>query len=398
MKSTMLSAMVAVMFLTACTDDSNPAPPTEDLLAPPAAGEGVQYSMVTTIEPGTEVEHCKFFEGPPEGMHVQNNEVRFTEGSHHVLFYVTGYTEIPTEKDDGTPIDTSGVFDCSDGARNGWTIIDGLGGSQNPSQEKLAGFPPGVAKSVAPGQVLMMNAHYLNTTSEVLEPEVRVNLYTIPESEVETAGDSLFWYNVFIKVAAQSEGRARMRCEIHEDITLLNLSSHMHKRGVDFSITTDSGEVLYENTKWEDVPTREFEGGLEIPAGTTFDYHCDYDNSEMRDVYQGPRTTDEMCMLLGAYYPADELTSTCGIDSPFGVIPIGGDWIGNGTATCTGALGCVAAGAGAGLEGITPCILDADPAVAPELSDAERCFLLQSFIGGDPEAECAAEIDACLAL
>ena len=404
----LICGLLAAATLTlGCSDDSGPestpGPDNEELLAPPAAGEGFQYKMVTAIEPGAEVEHCQFVKAPEEGMHVWKSTSRFSAGSHHFLLYETAYTEEPTEKDDGSPIpwlDTPGVFDCSEGAFDGFSITGGLGGSQNPKgNDDIDGFPPGVARSVEPGTYLLMNAHYINTTAEVIEPQVVVNLYTRPGSEVEVQGGGFFYYNIFIKAAAQSTGRARMRCNVTEDVTLLNASSHMHKRGTGFQAVDDAGFMFFETDKWEDVPIDQWKGGIEVKAGTVIDYYCDYENNEMHDVYQGSKTTDEMCMFTGDFYPADAMTSGCGWDSPVGEIgQLGADWVGNGTTSCAASMACMSGAAAGGLEGITDCVDASDPAVAAELSDATRCFLLQSFINGDPLEACAAEIEACSVL
>jgi hypothetical protein len=65
---------------------------------------------------------------------------------------------------------------------------------------------------VRSGAVLLMNAHYLNATSQALEPEVAINLWTRPEADVDTEGDVLFLYNPVIKVPAGGVGRSRWRC------------------------------------------------------------------------------------------------------------------------------------------------------------------------------------------
>src|SRR5687768_177288 len=94
-------ATFLVVFFAACGDD---APPDDDLLAPPPDGEGVQFRMTTTIQPGIEGEWCQFVTAPTTAMRVQRDEVRFTEGSHHFLLYETSYATIPTQRDDGRPV------------------------------------------------------------------------------------------------------------------------------------------------------------------------------------------------------------------------------------------------------------------------------------------------------
>jgi hypothetical protein len=363
----------------------------DDLLPPPADGEGFQVGMTTSIGAGVEAEHCRFVRSPAEEVWVSGNEVRFTAGSHHVLLYETPYTSIPTRRDDGVEVDTSGVFDCSDGATNGWQVTKLIGGSQNASGDSLLQFPPGVAMRVRPGAVLLINAHYVNASDLPLEPEVRLNLHTLPAADVVEEGDILFLYNPLIAVPGRSTSRARWRCPVHRDITIANVQSHMHARGVGYTAAIDDGAPFYVNDRWESVPVAQFEPGLQVRAGSVLDYACDYRNDESRDVFQGPRSTDEMCMLIGSYYPADAATAACR-DSDGN---LAGEWIGDGTATCAQTLACIEAGLeGPGaMEAITRCMQAAAPAVAAPTSAVVNCL----FAADDPRA-CAAPMDACRTL
>lgn len=376
-----------------------PPAPTE-LLAPPAEGEGIQLKMVTTLEPGVEAEHCMFVKGPAEGMYIQHDEVRFTKGSHHFLLYETNYTDIPTAKLDGTKVDTSGVFDCSDGPTNGWDVKKLVAGSQNAEGTSMVDFPDGVAMKVRPNAVLMMNAHYINASAATAEPEVRINLYTVPEAKVVTEGDILFLYNPFIHVGPNSSRSARMRCPVHTDITIQNLQSHMHARGVGYeAFIAGQAAPMYTSTQWEGVPVQDYGAGIKVSAGSWFDYHCDYKNSEARDVFQGPRSTDEMCMLIGSYYPANQATANCQEDP---LLPpeqnfIGGEWVGDGSATCAATLGCIQQGLGTGFEEVVKCVTASDATVSKEMSSAVRCIFKSLNAGKDPMTVCSAEINTCLA-
>jgi hypothetical protein len=382
--------------ITGCAGNPE-SEPDDGMLAPPEPGKGVQYKMTATIESGTEAEKCMFVQAPDDGLHIQRDEVRFSSGSHHFLLYQTTYTEIPTAKEDGTKVDTSGVFDCSDGATNGWSIQKLVGGSQNAKGGSFLNFPENVAMNVTAGSVLLMNAHYINTTDGPLEPEVRINLYTIPASQVEHEGDILFFYNAFIGISAQSGSTARMRCAIHSDITLTNFQSHMHRRGVGYEATVVGDDPFYENDKWEGVPVLEFDTGKLLKKGSVIDYHCDYQNNEEHDIFQGPRTTDEMCMAIGSYYPADPTTSQCAIagQDAFGSQNLGAEWVGNGDKTCAQTMGCVqsAFAAKEPFKDITTCMMDAAPEKSKEVSDAIRCLVTHK----DPLKECTTEFSTCQA-
>lgn len=404
--STALPVFVSLAALVDCggtdPDLGSKPPPPEELLAPPPEGEGVQFKMTTEVAAGTEVEHCMFVRGPADGMFINHDEVRYSQGSHHVLVYETQYSDIPTAKTDGTKVDTSGVFDCSDGATNGWAVTKLVAGSQNANGTSMLSFPPDVAMKVRPNAVLLMNAHYVNPTNAPMQPEVRVNVYTVPEAQVKTEGDLLFLYNPFIYVPPNGTGRARMQCKVHTDITIQNVQSHMHARGVGYEVrVAGEAEPFYTNTAWEGVPVKDFGAGLQVKAGSFLDYHCDYKNAGTNEVFQGPRSTDEMCMVIGSFYPANPWTANCQreADLPLGSTVTGADWIGNGTATCAETFSCVqqALVAGKGINGLMPCVTASDPSVSKEMSESLRC-LFNSYNGGkDPAMACQTQFAACQA-
>jgi hypothetical protein len=387
-------ALVSWLCLPGCSSEDAAsggkpsAPSGDEALAPPPEGQGFQLHMQTDIAPGFEGEWCKLVMGPEEDFYLNRDEVRFTKGSHHFLLYETSYTEIPTENDDGEPIDTSGVFDCSEGATAGWSVVRLLGGSQNGDGESINRFPPDVAMRVPGKRALLMNAHYLNATPDVLEPEVAINVWTVPSDQVTTEGDLLFLYNPFIKVAANGSGRARWRCPVHEDITLGNVQSHMHKRGVGFAGAIEGEAPFYENDKWDDVPVKVFSPGMQIRGGSRLDYYCDYQSSEARDVYQGARTTDEMCMLVGPYWPADPRTSNC-LDKKG---DIAGEWVGNGTTGCADTWSCLVDTFDEEdvVSRISDCLDASSPDVSAEVSSALRCVIHEGALEG-----CEAQIAAC---
>ncbi|MCA9648025.1 MAG: hypothetical protein KC492_45345 [Myxococcales bacterium] len=384
--------------LLGCPVSGSQSPRPGELLAPPPEGQGIQLEMRTEIEPGEEVEHCKFIQMPASGLNVNRTETRFTSGSHHVLLYRTQYTSIPTQKQDGTQVDTSDVFDCSDGATNGWDVLDVIGGSQNAEGGTFSEFPDNVAMRVEPNTVLMINAHYINTTQKPIEPLVKINLETIPDSQVEHEGGILFYYNIFIRANGMAKSQARMRCAVPNDITLLNAQSHMHARGVDYSaeILQEGKEAqpLYQNDRWENVPVKTWDSGLAIQGGSQIDYRCHYDNPEERTAWQGPRTTDEMCMFIGAYYPATPGASFCSYDLDNGIDTqqIGAKWIGNGTKTCAESLLCLQTSASKGLEGVTDCVADVKEEDSVMFSNALGCV----FANSGSTSACQTEIDTCL--
>lgn len=371
---------------------------------------GVSFSMTTSLGPGTEAEHCRFVKGPAEGMIVNRDHVAYTEGSHHFLLYETPYEEIPTHKNNGQAIEyldeEQGVFDCSEGVQFGYSVTTLIGGSQNADGESMIDLPEGVGVRVRPNAVLLMNAHYINPSSATLEPRVDIKLDTLEEAELQEEGGVLFWYNIFIAAPSMSESHATARCPIPNDITITNTQSHMHARGVDYEakvLAEASPTMLYEGTAWENVPVARHEPGFEVAGGSEIEWTCHYENPETRDVFQGPRSTDEMCMMIASYYPATPEVSVCAqfADAPQVTNFMGAEWVGQGEETCADSLACFQENAGGGgdmfetLAKVTACVNASDPAVSKELSAAIGCTFGSFLTGRDVFGTCGDAFAAC---
>ena len=93
-------------------------------------------------------------------------------------------------------------------------------------------------------------------------------------------------------------------------------------------------EEIYTTDRWEQVPAGDFAPPLQVKAGDALDFRCDYMNPEAREVVQGLTTRDEMCMLIGPYYPRDPLFDMCFSDAGFPAE----SWIGSGAASCAETL------------------------------------------------------------
>jgi hypothetical protein len=365
--------------------------------------------MVSTLAPGQEIERCQLFVAPPEGLYIRGDEVRFTAGSHHVVLFKTPYTEIPTQTLGGASIDGTKVHDCPDGAGAEWEIRGIVAGSQSTGGDTILGaLPEGVAVRIDPGTVLVMNTHYLNASSQVIETDARINLYTIPAEAVKEEASVLFLYNTFIHVPAGGAASARMRCPIEQDISIPRLQSHMHRRGVGFAAHLVHGpggpaEEIYSTTHWEEVPAGVFSPPLKVKAGDALDFRCDYANPEAHDVTQGATTNDEMCVLIAPYYPRIPTLDNCVDESGFPAET----WIGSGAATCAETLQCFADGDS--FRDRFPCVVNSCAGAATEVSGVLRCQMTKGYGacgeacngGGDcatcMSAACATEVTACQA-
>jgi hypothetical protein len=370
--------------LAGCSPDDGP-------LAPPPRGQGTQFEMTSMLAPGQEIERCRFFVAPPEGLYIRRDEVRYSPGSHHVLLYRTPYTSLPTMDHRGNAVDPTAVFDCPEGPGSYFQVTGIIGGAQSTHGDSMVDLPDGVAVKVAGGAVLLMNTHYLNASPEPRQTTARINLYTVPKEEVRAEAGVMFLYNPFIRVPEGGTASARLRCRINQDITLVNAQSHMHQRGVGYvaellapGSASDAAipERIYENTAWEEVPVKRFAEGKPIAAGSFIDYRCDYRNTEGREILQGPSARDEMCMFLGAYYPYSREIEACTQPT----------YMGSGTKSCSEALSCVQQSLSDQRKHI-PCIVDSCPQVAAPLTAAYLC--MGGAVFGACKAACKADPTQC---
>jgi hypothetical protein len=378
-KSIATVAMIGAVGAAGCGEDKKPG----SLLDPPAAGQGVQITMSSTLEAGLETERCMFYRVPADGLNVNKQQIKYTPGSHHVLLYTTPYTDIPTTTIGGKTIDTSSVFDCgANGATGDWQVVGTAGGAQNADGPPgIDGLPADTALKLAGGSILLINAHYLNAGDKPLDAEIYINLYTVPAAQVTREAGIIFFYDPFISVPGESMAVAREVCPLSKDVTLVNAQSHMHARGYGYTANLLDGtgammQELFSTTSWQAVKAKQMDPPVALTAGQMIDFRCDYRNNEARTISQGRTTRDEMCMFIGLYYPKDTKTELCSLSDDWSGRYLGANWIGNGSATGAQTAGCLQAATGASaMPGdIDACVVNACAAISGPTSTATRCL------------------------
>jgi hypothetical protein len=225
----------------------------------------------------------------------------------------------------------------------------------------------------------------------------------------------LYFDNPIIHVPAFGASMARMRCPISRDIEIAGLQSHMHRRGRGFAAhLLDAGGLnaieIYSTDDWQEPPALELRPPLAVAAGQVIELGCDYHNNDPLDVVRGLTEGDEMCQLIGPYYPRNPRLEAC--EDADGVIAA--TWIGEGSATCAETLGCLKDAAPVGEDGGAEawrCVLDSCPGAAEAVSGVVRCRLshgrgaCSAACGSSPQAAgcegclkeaCEAVTEACL--
>jgi Copper type II ascorbate-dependent monooxygenase, C-terminal domain len=345
------------------------------LLAPPSRGHGLQLRMTKTVASGNESYGCQFFQMPDEDLFVHEQSVQFSRGGHHVLLYKTPYDSIPERDENGSLVDAAEVHDCSEGVTARWKVDSVLGGSEifdHPGM--FRGLPERAAVRLPKKTVVVMSVHYLNASSRAMDVDARLNLVTIPRHDVDIEAGLLYLDNRFLYVPPLGTSIAEMHCPVPSDVFLANLQSHMHARGGFFSAAVHRKneafrEVLYETQKWIEPPVETYDPYLFLHAGDRLETRCDYNNHEGREIGYGPNSSDEMCQLIGPYFPRDEAFEACANKAG----ELAATWVGHGLADGAATRSCLECATEVGGPEYVRCMFDACPAIAERVSEVVRC-------------------------
>lgn len=286
---------VALLVASCTGEEAVPGPelPPEDPSFPaPPEGGGIQLVSAVHIEPGEEQHACRYLVLPDRPLEIARLQHHYTAGSHHMLLYPT--SKLPSEVEDGV------AFDCLAAGDLGATGV--LYGSRVPDGELP--YPDGIALRLAPRSVVLLETHYLNPADEVLDAAARINLWFTKTPATIEAGTLFFRdWALYLPPSPTTETTATMRCEVPADISLLYVTSHMHRRGTSFRSTVDDSP-LHDSDSWDSPTPTIYWPPREIAAGSTIEFSCGYRNTDGGVVIEGPSAeTDEMCVLVGGYWP-----------------------------------------------------------------------------------------------
>ncbi len=255
------------------------------------------------MQPGAESLACLYAVFPSDRgvIAVPSAESHFTPGSHHLLAYRSDLTSIPSGQ--------TGVWSCADGS---WVVHD-MGSYYEAQQpDSRRDLPPGIAHRFNPGEIVIVQTHYVNTGSTVLAAHASLVMHTADLATVPIEAGSIMFSDVNISVPPGGKSRTTMTCPIPSDFYPMLLWSHMHKQGTSFVATTDDAAAaaalgtLYTETDWNEPHPRVYPWNPPVPihAGSHITFSCEHQNPTSGTlVYGQSAEKNEMCILHGMYWP-----------------------------------------------------------------------------------------------
>lgn len=295
-----------ILLALACTETpQDSAEEVLDLRQEWPVPEGFDLSFATpdfVVPALSERQMCtvQTYNGPTIGV----SAAKFLQNAdfgHHVLMMVS------SEDEDDTPDGT--LWDCTQTEDLRMEDLQPLITAQpQPDQPFDLALPDGMAIKLREGSRILLQSHYVNTSSDNIWVNDQINLVTEAEDEVVTWAAPWAHTDTSLEIPP-GEHSLEVTCTFEQETWLLNIFGHMHEWGTSFSIDhthlDGSTERIYSINEWDvifrDAPPQNayIPEGYHVLAGESFTSTCNWFN-DTDEVLDFPH---EMCASSGIAFP-----------------------------------------------------------------------------------------------
>lgn len=321
--------LVLVVAIAACGNASTvfqgPKEAPDVALDPPTAEAGWQWKTGTfDVSNGQEVQQCFFFRVPStEKTFVHRIDVAQTAGTHHMNVF-----RVRTVKNlSGGDGDV--VVDGECWTASNWSDWPLVINSQTAGRVEVT-LPEGVAHGFEPGELLMLQTHYVNANTQKTpnRASVFVNFYTMSPSPPPVELGAAFATNQQIRICPGTTPTYSATCRFAHDgpVRIFAANGHFHSRGAEFTMSvydaaSDKPEMtpFYDSSTWSE-PIYEMNLNIGVPASGGISYSCSYSASpsacgnptdECCFTFGGKVETQEHCNAFVYYYPRGTTDVNC---------------------------------------------------------------------------------------
>ncbi len=221
-------------------------------------------------------------------------------GSHHMIVYRTTATD-----EDLTPTPCAPFVN---------TFINGT--DEAPialiGKEKAElDFPAGVGVVLAADQVIKIEAHYINAGKTALQGAGTFKVEGIPLAQATgyQAADVLFWGTRQIDIPANQSWSTGQHFQAGKPGTkMFYVTTHQHSHGTEAQVWASAargqpGARLADDTNWAEPRYVSVDPQFTFDGTSGLTYQCDYLNDTPNGIGFGESALDEMCFVIGYYYP-----------------------------------------------------------------------------------------------
>jgi len=178
-------------------------------------------------------------------------------------------------------------------------------------------MPDGVAMPLEAGTQIVIAMHFIDQGNSDEQPQVKVNFLRAPKYQYAAA--ALVAFNVMVDVpAATAAGPGDQTvdgtCTASAGSQFFALGMHTNGHAIAADVNFVSGGAttnVVHTTDWENPdegvwPVSPF---LTMRSGDSLTYSCTYANTGSSPVALGETQANDLCMMLGYYFPA--ATASC---------------------------------------------------------------------------------------
>jgi hypothetical protein len=257
-----------------------------------------------TVMPGVEKTQCVVLNlHNADKVHIGQIHNTLSDASHHMIVYrVNDTTEQPT------PFDCEPFVDTLDPTKGAPLMI-------TQKKDELLSLPAGVAYTLDANQMVRLEMHYINATSQPLELSGSSEMITSHTFHDEA--NFLFIGNPDIKIMPMAQFELgptffKLDADTFGGAKFFAFTGHEHKMGtnVTIQVATDAndttGQMVYDvpNWTWSEPATVFHDPPVDMPDNGGFKFTCDWNNTSTNTVKFGESANNEMCFFWAYYYPS----------------------------------------------------------------------------------------------
>lgn len=281
--------LAGLLLLVGCAADSGP-----ELLAGfdpgPAPDNGMQIVLdpVRDIQPGESREICTYTDVKTDAVvDVRALQSFQATGGHHVALYISKVA---------SPSDKSHV--CTDADMVNLRFVAASG-----SQGQVNEAPGQLVYRIPAGSTLVLQQHYINTTSSAIDSQAALNLIYADPGQSYTPSSGLAFVDTDLHLAPGVD-TADIACTMQQDIKAWFAIPHMHRYGTSISVThTHAGttDTIFDLPEWDagfefHAPEQRWDVAdpMVFAAGDQVNVHCEWNNTTQDTLVFG----NEMCVFF----------------------------------------------------------------------------------------------------
>jgi hypothetical protein len=198
--------------------------------------------VIRNLEPGSDGMYCQWVAPPfDEAKNVLNVLGLQGQAGHHAALYANSKIE---------PVGTTRL--CTDDDMLTVTFLGAIGGEGTAGPAVT--LPDGLVFQMPPGQALMANTHYINTSQDPVDGHSTLDVkFAAPDPALIVAGSFALNYLGF-QIPPQSEYSINVQCTVDQKVSLVMYANHMHRHGsrvfTDVKRVNGATELLSKDDTW----------------------------------------------------------------------------------------------------------------------------------------------------